>query len=89
MEGFIRDAPKEHLNRNNFVCLMSEHPIGEAISGSFSSMDLWSIASLIRTMVTVHFVLLQLVLILFEGVGMGVGESESEGGDDELKGDGL
>jgi hypothetical protein len=40
MEGFIRDAPKEHLNRNNFVCLMSEHPIGEAISGSFSSMDL-------------------------------------------------
>ncbi len=40
-------------------------------------------------MVTVHFVLLQLVLILFEGVGMGVGESESEGGDDELKGDGL
>ncbi len=38
-------------------------------------------------MVTVHFVLLQVVLILFEGVG--VGESESEGGEDELKGDGL
>ncbi len=36
-------------------------------------------------MVTVHFVLLQLVLILFEGVG----EGESEGGEDELKGDGL
>jgi hypothetical protein len=26
---------------------------------------------------------------LFAGVGMGVGEGESEGGEDELKGDGL
>jgi hypothetical protein len=40
---------------------------------------------IIVNMVTVHFVLLQLVLILFEGVGMGVGE----GDEDELKGDGL
>ncbi len=36
-------------------------------------------------MVTVHFVLLQLVLILFEGVS----ERESEGGEDELKGNKL
>ncbi len=36
-------------------------------------------------LVAVHFVLLQLVLILFEGVG----EGESEGGEDELKEDGL
>jgi hypothetical protein len=43
----------------------------------------------VRVRVTVHFVLLQLVLILFECVGMGVGEGESEGGEDELKGDGL
>jgi len=38
----------------------------------------------IIVLVTVHFVFLQLVVILFERVGMGVGEGESEGGGDEL-----